>query len=300
MFAAWRDGLAAVIIVVVWGANFVVMKWGLEDFPPLLLAGLRFFFVAFPAIFFIPRPAVAWRHVLFYGATIPIGQFALLFLALAMGMPAGLASIVMQSQAFMTGLIAVMLLRETLLAQHLAGMVLAVAGLSLLYPWSMQATPVPLPAFLLTLLSASSWALGNIGLKRVGRVSMLALVVWGAAVAPVPYAVLSLMFEGPERIVHSLVNISLQGVIVIAYLSLVATLVGYVLWGELLARYPVARVAPLSLLVPVVGMMGASWFLGERMVWLQWLGGAVVLCGLAVNLFGWRWLGQWRRLLRLT
>ncbi|MFA7437163.1 EamA family transporter [Castellaniella sp.] len=285
-----RDILAALILIVVWGANFVVMKLGLEEFPPLLLGGLRFLFVAFPAVLFVPRPVLAWRHVLLYGATICVGQFMLLFLGLWLGMPAGLASIVMQMQAFMTVGIAAVVLREALLPQHVLGMLLAIAGLVFLYPWGEGAAPVPLVGFLLTLMGAFSWAVGNVALKCAGPVSMLSLVVWGALVAPVPFGLLSLLFEGREQIMVSLTHVSLQGVLVVAYLSVLATLVGYVLWGQLLARHPVARVAPLSLLIPIVGLLCANWFLGERLVLLQWLGGLVVLLGLAVNLFGWRWL----------
>ncbi|MFA5664516.1 EamA family transporter [Castellaniella sp.] len=285
-----RDILAALILIVVWGANFVVMKLGLEEFPPLLLGGLRFVFVAFPAILFVPPPAIHWRHVLLYGATICVGQFMLLFLGLWLGMPAGLASIVMQLQAFMTVGIAAIVLRETLQAQHLWGMLLAVVGLLMLYPWSEGAAPVPLVGLLLTLMGAFSWAVGNVALKCAGQVRMLSLVVWGSLVAPLPFGLLSLLFEGRENIMYSLAHVSLQGVLVIAYLSILATLVGYVLWGQLLARHPMARVAPLSLLIPIVGLLCASVFLGEHLVLLQWLGGLVILVGLAVNLFGWRWL----------
>lgn len=291
-----KDVLAALVVILVWGANFVVMKWGLEEFPPLLLAGIRFVFVAFPAIFFVPPPAISWRYVLMYGGTICVGQFMLLFLALWIGLPAGLASIVMQLQAFMTVGIAAIVLREAVLPQHVVGMILAVVGLVLLYPWSDNAQPVPVLGFLLALCGAFSWAVGNVVLKCAGQVRMLSLVVWGSLVAPLPFALLSWMFEGHEQIIYSLTHISLQGAAIIAYLSLVATLVGYVLWGDLLTRHPVARIAPLSLLIPVVGLLCASWFLGEHLVFLQWVGGLVVLAGLAVNLFGGLWFARLRRI----
>jgi len=289
----FKDVLAALIVIVVWGANFVVIKVGVDEMPPMLLGALRFLFVAFPAVFFVPRPAVPWRTVAAYGLTICLGQFSFLFLAIYLGMPAGLASLVLQAQAFFTVAIAAWLLHEAIGPHHVLGMGLAVAGLALLNVGSGQTT-VPLLGFALTLLSALSWACGNIVLKSAGQVRMLSLVVWGALLPPIPFLMLSAVFEGPERIVDSLLHISWRGVFVVAYLSGVATLVGYVLWGRLLARHPVARIAPLSLLIPVVGLLCADWLLGEHLGMWQWLGGAVVMIGLAVNLFGTRWVAKLR------
>ncbi|WP_269500127.1 EamA family transporter [Castellaniella sp. S9] len=280
-----KDTLAALAVVVVWGANFVAIKLGVDAFPPMLLGALRFTFVAFPAILFIKRPAVSWRMLLAYSATISIGQFALLFLAIHLGMPAGLASLVLQSQVFFTVLIAALVLRERIERHHVLGMVIAGAGLVLLDRGA-HAGAVPLVGFLLTLCAALSWSLGNIVLKGVGKVDMLALVVWGALVPPLPFLLLSAVFEGPQRIVDSLTNITLQGVLSVAYLAGVSTLIGYVLWGRLLAKHPVSRIAPLSLLIPVVGLLCADWFLDEHLSFWQWIGGALALAGLGVNLFG--------------
>ncbi len=95
-----KDGVLALLVVVVWGLNFVVIKVGLHNMPPLMLAGLRFMLVAFPAIFFVARPKVPLNLLLGYGLTISFAQFAFLFCAINFGMPAGLASLVLQAQAF--------------------------------------------------------------------------------------------------------------------------------------------------------------------------------------------------------
>lgn len=294
-----KDVLAALVVIVVWGANFVVIKFGVDEFPPMLLGALRFLFVAFPAIFFVPRPAVSWRYVVAYGATICLGQFVFLFLAIYLGMPAGLASLVLQAQAFFTVAIAALVLHEAIRWHHVLGIGLAIAGLVMLDAGA-DSTAVPLVGFLLTLVAALSWACGNIVLKCAGQVRMLSMVVWGALLPPIPFLLLSATFEGPGRILDSLAHVSWRGVGAVVYLSGVATLVGYVLWGRLLARHPVARVAPLSLLIPVVGLLCADWILGERLAPWQWLGGAVVLIGLAVNLFGARWAAGLRERLQRT
>ncbi|SOY52645.1 putativeE.coli eamA, predicted transporter; DUF6; putative permease (fragment) [Cupriavidus taiwanensis] len=127
-----RDRLLALAIICVWGVNFVVIKVGLAGVPPMLLGALRFLLVVFPAILFVPRPRVPWRLLLAYGATISLGQFAFLFYAMAVGMPAGLASLVLQSQAFFTLAIAALWLGEPVRWHNLAGMAVAAGGLALI------------------------------------------------------------------------------------------------------------------------------------------------------------------------
>lgn len=289
------DWLAALTVITAWGINFVVIKVGLHEIPPLLLAALRFAFVAFPAVFFVKRPAVPFRALFLYALTLSFGQFIFLFTAIYVGMPAGLASLVLQAQAFFTVLIAALVLDERVFRHNILGIAVAVLGLVMI---QMGAEPgsVPVLGFILSLCAALSWACGNIVVKRIGRVDMLGLVVWTALLPPIPFLILSWIFEGPQRMRHSLVNISVVGIGSVAYLALVATIVGYVLWGRLLGKHPVSKVAPLSLLIPVIGLVSSSFLLGEHLDLIQWLGGAVVMLGLAVNVFG---LRQVRRLLRV-
>ncbi|MGB3288337.1 MAG: EamA family transporter [Burkholderiaceae bacterium] len=282
-----KDWLAALVVVTAWGLNFVVIKIGLSEVPPLLLGALRFICVAFPAVFFIKRPALPWRTIVLYGLTISLGQFVFLFTAMYVGMPAGLASLVLQSQAFFTVLIAALLMGEAVRWPNVLGMTVAVAGLVLIErgaaPGSMSVL-----GFVLTLAAALSWAAGNIVAKSAGKVDMLGLVVWGALIPPLPFLLMSWMVEGLDGMRASLAGITHVGILSVAYLALVATIVGYVLWGRLLVRHPASKVAPLSLLVPVVGLLSSAWFLGERLAAVQWLGGLVVMLGLAVNVFGQR------------
>lgn len=280
-----KDWLAALIVITAWGVNFVVIKIALGELPPLLLGALRFSVVAFPAVLFIRRPRVAWRTIVLYGLTISLGQFVFLFTAMATGMPAGLASLVLQSQAFFTVLIAALVLGERVRRHNVLGMVVAVVGLFLIAEGAPLGS-VPLLAFFLTLVAALSWATGNIVAKGAGKEDVLGLVVWGALIPPLPFLALSGIIEGPARIQSSLAGMTYVGVSAVLYLALVATIIGYVLWGRLLVRHPVSQIAPLSLLVPVIGLVSAAWLLDERMAWVQWLGGAVVMAGLTINVFG--------------
>jgi O-acetylserine/cysteine efflux transporter len=281
----FRDVLLAGVVVLVWGLNFVVIKVGLQGVPPLLLGALRFTFAAFPAVLFIPRPRIHPKWILAYGLTINVGQFAFLFPAIHAGMPAGLASLVLQAQAFFTLFLAWLFLAERWRAESAVALLVAAGGLALIGRAHAHAG-LSVAGFALTLCAAFCWSVGNVVTKRIGQVDLLGLVAWGALVAPVPYLALSLAVEGRERVAHALVNLDRTSLLAVAYLSFGATLLGYTLWGRLLARHPTHRVAPLTLLVPVVGLLSASALLGEKLTAAQCAGGALVMCGLLVNTFG--------------
>ncbi|MBN3755458.1 EamA family transporter [Paraburkholderia sp. Tr-20389] len=279
-----KDLLLALVVVVAWGVNFVVIKVGLHGVPPMLLGALRFMLAAFPAVFFIRRPKMPWRWLLAYGATISLGQFAFLFSAMYVGMPAGLASLVLQAQAFFTLGFAALFLHERFRAQNVLGLVIAAIGLGVI---GLQGGhSMTLAGFILTLCAAVMWALGNIVTKKVGKVDLVGLVVWGSLIPPVPFFVLSYLFEGPQRIEAALTGIGASSVFAIVYLAFVATLLGYGLWSRLLSRYPAGQVAPFSLLVPIVGLASASVFLDEGLSAAQIAGAVLVMAGLAVNVFG--------------
>ncbi|WP_292987412.1 EamA family transporter [Pantoea sp.] len=287
-----KDMLLALCVVVAWGVNFVVIKLGLQGMPPFLLAGLRFTLVAFPAIFFVRRPPIPLRWLVVYGMTISFGQFAFLFLAIKLGMPAGLASLVLQAQAFFTLLLGALLLAERLRWNHIVGIIIATLGMFMLATAGMEgqtSAGITLTTMMLTLSAALSWGLGNITNKIIMRnrsVPIMSLVVWSALVPIIPFFACSLLFDGQATIVNSLLHIGLQTVLALIYLAFVATIVGYAIWGNLLSRYETWRVAPLSLLVPVVGLMTAALVLDERLSGQQMLGAGVIILGLLVNVFG--------------
>lgn len=291
-----RQILMALIVILLWGMNFVVIKIGLKGVPPLLLGALRFLLVAFPAILFLPRPKVPLKWLLAYAATISLGQFAFLFSAMAVGMPAGLASLVLQAQAFFTVGLSAWIFSDRLHASNLLGMLVAGGGLVLLGAASIGNTgsQVTLAGFVLTLCAAFSWAGGNVINKKIGPSAVLSLVAWSALLPVVPFLLLSLYFEGPAAIAHSLSHLAWPTVLAVLYLALAATLIGYTLWGRLLSTLPTHMVAPLTLLVPVVGLSAAWVLLGEALQPLQLAGAALVMCGLAINVFGARLASRWR------
>ena len=276
--------LLALAVVAVWGTNFVVMKTALAELPPLLLATLRFLLSALPWLLFVRRPAVAWRHMAGYGLLIGL-QFGLLFLALRADLSPGLASLLMQSQVFMTLLLVAWLQHEHLPRRQYGGMTLATLGFALIGWQSLAAdhsdiTPLGLG---LALSAALSWAGTNLVMRRVGRVDMPGFMVWSSVFAVPPLLVCSLWFEGPARIVVTLPQVSWLAWAAVAWQALGNTLFGFGAWGWLLARHPAATVTPLALLIPVFGMSTSALLLGEPLQIWKLGAGALVIGGLGLN-----------------
>jgi O-acetylserine/cysteine efflux transporter len=284
--------LVALLVTTIWGLSFVVIKLGVGTTPPLLLAALRFLFAALPAVFFVPRPKTDWRNVVAYGFFLGVAQFGLLFAALAIGMPASLASVVMQAQVFFTILFAALLMNERPGPHQIIGGFVASLGLVLIaWPRMTGGGAVP---FLMTVLAAASWGVANIISKRAGRVDMLGFIVWSSLVAPLPLFGLSLWLDGPGRVFTALTQINGGTAAAVAYLAYPTTIFAFGIWAYLLSRHPAATVTPFALFVPVAGILGSALILGEAMHPIEAIGGAVIVLGLAMNVFGARLLRRLR------
>jgi O-acetylserine/cysteine efflux transporter len=269
-----RHVLLAIGIAVVWGVNFVVIHVGLGDFPPLLFVALRFTLVAFPAVLFIRRPAVPLRWVLVIGLFLSAGQFGLLFVAMDSGLPAGLASLVLQVQVLFTIGLAIVFLGERPRRIQIAGALIALGGIAVIALG--RGGNVPLGALALSIAAAASWGVGNVCTRHVQADDPVALLVWSSLVPPLPLAGLSLALgEGAP-------SIGAGGVLAVLYVVVGATFFGFGSWAWLLRRHPASRVVPFALLVPVFGIASAWVALGEQPNAAELIGAGVVLAGLAV------------------
>jgi O-acetylserine/cysteine efflux transporter len=275
-----RHIVLAVAVAFFWGLNFVFVKLALDDMPPLLLAALRFVIAALPALV-LPKPPVGWRTLLPIGLTLFVGQFALLFPAMAVGMPPGLASIALQIQAFLTIAIAAVVLGEHPTGRQIAGAAVAFAGL-VLVATTVGANGVTVAGFVLLIGAALCWATGNVLLRRAGAVDMLSLMSWLALIPPLPLFALSLLLEGPTRIAAAFDGATWLTVVAILYIAVVSTTFGYAAWGHLLKLYPAATAAPFSLLVPVSGTLSAALLLGESFGPARLAGMALIFVGLGI------------------
>ena len=196
----------------------------------------------------------------------------------------GLASLVIQTQVFFTLLLAVWLARERVLPSQWLGLALAVAGIGVIVAHT-DGTTTPL-GLAMVLAAAFSWACGNIVGKRAGQVNMLAYVVWSSAFAVPPLLVLALVVDGPQRITAGIAAADLGTWAAVLWQSFANTLFGYGCWSWLLARHPAARIVPMALLVPIFGMGASSLLLAESLPGWKLMAAALVMAGLAINLFG--------------
>jgi O-acetylserine/cysteine efflux transporter len=287
----WRHVLLGLAVVAVWGSNFVVIKQALTALPPLTLAVLRFALAFLPAALFVKRPAVRWRVLALYGLFIGAGQFGLLYTAMNGHITPGLASLVVQSQVFLTIGLAMLALGER--PRPFQWLALALAGGGIAFIAAMaalrgEAELSPL-GVALVLLAALSWAAGNHTARAAGRVDMLAFVVWSSLFALPPLLLASLLLEGADRIAAGLAAADAGVWAAVVWQALGNSLFGYAAWGWLLARHPAASVAPLALGVPVFGMACSALWWGEAMPGWKLAAAALVIAGLTLNLLWPRW-----------
>lgn len=283
-----RDRLLAVLVAVLWGCNFIAIHFALDLVPPLLLGALRFTVIAIPTLLLVPRPQVPWRWLLAYGLGFGTLQFVFLFIAMDIGMPTGLASLVLQASAPFTVLLGALLLRERIGPRQAAGIGLAVAGLAAIALARAQSAAL-LPV-VLTLLGALGWALGNLASRmalRTPGVNPMHFVLWMSVVPPIPMLAMSLAVEGPTAGAATLAVAStpegLPGIAGFAYLVVFGTLVGSGIWTMLMRRHPAGVVAPYSLLVPVVGIALSAVVLGEQPSVVELVAAAVIVGGVLLG-----------------
>lgn len=276
--------LLALLVAIVWGVNFTFAKLSLDEVSPLMLCALRFILASIPAIFFIPRPAIPFRAIILYGLVMFALQFALSFVGMSVGMTPGMASLIMQMQVFFSIFFAVMFLGEEVRIWQVGGALVSFMGIGMVALHLDK--NISLLGFICVLSAAATWGVGNLIIKKAKKVNMISMVVWGCFVACIPMILLSLIFEGPSRIVESYHHLTWVGFSSLLYMVYISTWVGYGIWNWLLSRYPVSVIVPFTLLVPIVGMMSSVFILGESFELWKAAAGGLVIFGLYINNFG--------------
>ena len=265
-----------------WGLNFTVIRFGLDEFTPFAFATWRFVLGALPVLF-VPRPAVSWPTLAGIAGFMFTGQFVFLFFAMQAGLPPGLTSVLVQMQGPLTVVLAALFLREHATRSQWAGLAIALLGVGLI-ALSVDGTASVL-AVGLALLSALSWATGNLFFRSARGVSMFAVTVWASLLPPIPLALASLALDGPAALLAPILAPTWRGWFVLFYTVVPAMWLGYLIWGTLLRTYPAAKVGPISLLVPGAALLIASVLVNEPVGGLRLMGAAVVLGGLAIGVF---------------
>lgn len=278
-----RDTVLACLVSVLWGLAFVAIPFGLNSFSAPQLTALRFVVAAIPALF-LPRPPISWGMLLLIGMTLFTGQFLLLFFAYAQGLPPGVASVTQQMQAFLTVFLAAVFLRDRPRRNQTIGLIVAFCGLGLI--GLTVGGDLTGAGLTLALGAALSWAIGNVLVKRLGSIPMLPFMAWLSLVPPLPSLLISYLTnpEGPS-IASAIAHASFTSLLAILYIGAVATIAAYAIWGDLLARYPTAVVAPFALLAPCTGILASALIFEEHFNSTRYAGMALIVVGLTFVVF---------------
>jgi len=278
-----KDLSLAVLVTMLWGLNFSVIKIGLGSFDPFLLVALRFALCALPWVFIFKRPTIPFKYVFWYGLIFGAVQFGFLFLGIREGLSPGLASVVLQLHVFFTIGIGAMVLKDQVRARQVVGMIVAFAGVAAIAEGGAAGNLV---AVLLVVAAAASWAVANIITKVSGVKDVLGFMVWSSLIPPLPLLALSLLVSGPRQVAHDLMNFTWSGAAAVLYIVYPTTLFGFSVWNHLLRSYKTSLVAPLTLLVPVFGMLSSMLIFHEDLTVRKSAAIALVIAGLLINLYG--------------
>ena len=271
----------ALLIAATWGLNFTVIRFGLDEFTPFAFAGWRFVLGALPVLF-LPKPAVSWKVLGGVGVFLFGGQFVFLFFAMQAGLPPGLSSVLVQLHGPLTAVIAALLLRERATTGQWLGIGVALLGV-LVIARSVEGS-TSIVAVGIALLSAFSWAIGNLFLREGRGTSILAVTAWGSLLPPVPLLLASAVTDGFDATFAPVLAPTLRGWLVLLYTVVPVMWLGYWIWGTLLRTYPAAKVGPVSLLVPCCALAFSAAITGEPIGGLRLLGVAIVLGGVGLGI----------------
>src|SRR6478609_4451895 len=272
---------AALLIAAIWGLNFTVIRFGLDEFTPFAFAGWRFVLGALPVLV-LPRPAISWKALAGTGIFLVAGQFVFLFFAMEAGLPPGLSSVLVQLQGPLTLVLAALFLKERATTAQWAGLGAAMIGV-ILIGLSVEGS-ASLFAVAIALLSALSWAAGNLFLRETRSASVLSVTAWASLVPPIPLLIAGLWHDGWAATLSPILAPTARGWFVLFYTVVPVMWLGYLAWGTLLRTYPAGKVGPISLLVPCCALVFSGLLTGETVGGWRLAGIAVVLGGVALGI----------------
>jgi O-acetylserine/cysteine efflux transporter len=275
------DVLLAVLVAVIWGLAFVASRLALDELSPALMTAMRFAIAALPCLF-VRRPNVPWTVLIAISSTLFLGQFLAQSWAIAQGVPVGLASVIVQSQALFTVAFAAVAFREIPTGVQVAGIGVAMVGLLMIC--GTVGFDFSVGAFAVLMISPVSFAIGNLLLRQAREVPMFDLFAWLCLVPPLPLLALAFAVDGPRATWLSLSHMSATGWISMLFVGAISTCIAYWLWGRLLRDHTAAQVVPFALLVPFVGAAASSVVFGETFGPLRLVGMVTVVGGIAVML----------------
>lgn len=279
-----RDLALLVLVTAIWGLNFSLIKLGLQHIDPYLLAALRFSLCAIPAVFFVQRPKVAWRYLASYGLVFGALQWGLIYVGLGLGVSAGIAAMLTQTSVFMTMALGIVFYHEKLDGRLITGTLLSFSGVVVIFYFADARGSIF--GMILMLAGAFAWSVSNLIVKQSRVKDMFGFIIWASLFAPLPLLMMALAFSGTQAITNSVWAFDWMAMGSIFFQVVPTTLFGYSVWNHMMKKYPVSQVAPLSLLVPVFGMLASIAIFSERLPAHKWCAIVLIFAGLIVQRFG--------------
>ena len=278
-----KDFSFAILITAIWGLNFSVIKIGLSSLDPFTLAGLRFSLCAFPLVFFIKKPDVSMKYVVAYGFTFGVGLWGMVSLGIHFGVSAGMASLVLQMSAFLTVILGVALLKDSLDKVKVAGFMIAIIGMGFIA--SVTDGSVTVLGLMLILFGALAMSVTTIIVKISGAKRIFSFIIWSSLFSPIPLFILAYFTQGQNVFSDFAANIDDKAIFSILFQAYPTTLFGYWVWNSLVDKYQVSRVAPISLLVPIFGLLGSFLIFKEQIGVEKIIAGVLIMTGLLISTF---------------
>lgn len=276
-----RDLVAGVLVTVLWGCNFSVIELGLKSLDPYLLTLLRFTFCAIPLVFFVRRPAgISFGVLALYGAMFGAGLWWLVNFAMYRGLSPGMSSVFLQFSAFFTIVLSSAVLGERITVAHICGMAFAACGLMMILLLSAESSTVT--GVLLVLVAALAWSLCNLLVKLKRPDEMVAFIIWSSLFSVPAIFILTVAVNGWAPFLGLAGGLAWEAVFSVLFQSYITTILGYWVWNNLMKKYPATRVAPLSLFVPVSGVVASYLFFGEQMNVAKAMAIGFVLLGILI------------------
>ncbi|MBY7910608.1 EamA family transporter [Vibrio fluvialis] len=278
-----RDLLLIISVMAIWGFNFSMIKLGVSEMDPLLIAAARFFCATFPIIFFVRKPNVQWRYLMTYGLVFGTGIWGMASCSITFGLSSGMASVLLQTDVLTTVLVGVLLYKEVISARMAAGIVVSVVGLvvSIIYTNG----NVTLAGVVFIMISAICWPLAGVIVRKSGTRSAFAFNIWGMLFAPLPLVALSVGMNGWDVLSTTYQQWNSNAWISVLFQAYPTTVFGYWVWNKMVLKYPMSQLAPMTLLVSVFALLSGYAIYDEQLSLAQWVSCSTFLLGIGLVLY---------------
>lgn len=273
-----RHALAAIMVAILWGGNFVAARIALDVFPPFWLLAVRFTIVSLLLLPFFPKPVGRLRDLAILSLLLGTLHFSLMFAPIALGLDVSAAVIASQLGVPFSVLLGIILFKDQIGRWRALGMLIAFCGVIVIA--GSPSITQQYWQFLLACTGALAWAGGNIWVKRFHSDNMLGVLCWMSLLAIPQLLVISLSVESGQ--LEAVTQAGTENWAALTYTVLASTLLAYGTWYYLMSRFPVSQVVPYSLLVPCFGLGFAQWFFQEALTWQFLAGGACTIIGVGM------------------